>query len=76
MNAPTRITHVTASQFSVARHYGGCTFNGASYHYDEKTDELIRLDVWQAELKADKEKAKQWAKAEKEKWEKLQGSLL
>ncbi len=76
MNAPTRITHVTGSQFSVARHFGGCKFQGASYHYDTENDTLVRRDVWNKELKADKEKARRLAKAEKEKWLKLQGSLL
>lgn len=76
MNAPTRITHVTGSQFSVARHFGGCKAFGATYHYNAENDALVRRDVWDKELKADKEKAKRIAKAEKEKWEKLQQSLL
>lgn len=76
MTAPERIFHVSASQFSVARHFGGCKFQGASYHYDAENDALVRRDVWDKELKADKDKALRLAKAEKEKWEKLQASLL
>ena len=76
MKAPERIYHVSASQFSVARHFGGCKFQGASYHYDAENDSLVRRDVWDKELKADKDKARRLAKAEKEKWEKLQASLL
>ena len=76
MTAPERIYHVTGSQFSVARYYGGCRFQGEHYHYDAENDSLVRRDVWDKELKADKEKARRLAKAEKEKWEKLQASLL
>lgn len=76
MNAPERIYHVTASQFSVARHFGGCQFHGAHYHYDAENDALVRRDVWDKELKEDKAKARRLALAEKEKWEKLQKSLL
>jgi len=74
--APERILNVSNSQFSVARHYGGCTFAGHSYHYDSETDQLVRRDVWNSELKQDKEKAARAKKAEKEKWDSLQGKLL
>jgi len=39
------IQHVSSSMFSVARHYGGATVDGASYLYLPLTDELIRADV-------------------------------
>lgn len=54
-NAPERIYHVSQSQFSVARHHGGCTAFGATYHYDEAKDELVRWDIWQVELIKDKQ---------------------
>ncbi len=74
--APVEIFHVSRSQLSIARHYGGCKYQGVSYHYDEERDTLVRLDVWQARIKADKAEAKRAAKAEREKWEALQQRLL
>lgn len=47
---PERIYNVIATQFSIARHYGGCTINGVYYHYDQASDTLIREDVMKAEL--------------------------
>ena len=43
--APFIITGVSMSQFSIARHYGGCTAFGCEYFYNSLTDELIRNDV-------------------------------
>jgi len=65
---PERIIGVSQSQFSVARHYGGCTYNGHHYHYDADTDTLIRQDVWQAQLKGDKEAKAEHARQERAKW--------
>lgn len=76
MSAPEEIHHVSQSQFSVARHYGGCKFQGVSYHYDVERDTLVRLDVWQTRIKAGNAEAKRAARAEREKWEALQQSLL
>lgn len=45
ITAPEEIRGVSRSQFSVARHYGGCTFQRASYAYDPVRDVLIRRDV-------------------------------
>lgn len=42
---PFGISPVRRTQFSVARFYGGVTFQGESYTYFPKTDELIRNDV-------------------------------
>lgn len=67
MIAPERIYNVSRGQFSVARHFGGCEFQGANYHYDAENDSLVRRDVWKKKLKEDKDKAKRIAKAEKEK---------
>lgn len=42
---PFGMTDVSKTQFSIARHYGGITYNGAKYTYIPTTDELIRDDV-------------------------------
>lgn len=46
---PYGMTNVSMTQLSIARHYGGIKYNGESYTYLPKTDELIRDDVlkWQ-----------------------------
>lgn len=44
-SAPFVIQGVSQSQFSVARHYGGCTFQGKYYVYIPGADELVRDDV-------------------------------
>lgn len=67
MNQPERITNVSQTQLSIARHYGGCKFNGANYHYDAASDTLIRMDIWKTEQARDKAKAARLAKAEREK---------
>lgn len=43
--APFIIAGVSTSQLSVARHYGGCRFQGLQYFYMRDHDELIRADV-------------------------------
>ena len=48
MTAPEEIHNVSQSQFSVARHYGGCTYMGQAYIYDTGQDRLIRRDVYLA----------------------------
>ena len=73
---PERIYHASKTQFSVARHWGECYFNGAKYHYDAVNDVLTRDDVWQEELVASKEKRDEYAKAEKEKWLAMQKELF
>lgn len=79
MNRPEVIYHVSQTQLSVARHFGGCKFNGADYHYDAETDTLTRMDIWRAKLASDKEMAAKVAKEEREKWaaaEKMQSSFV
>jgi len=39
------IRNVSLGQFSVVRHYGGCTFQGKEFLYIPKEDALIRKDV-------------------------------
>ena len=50
---PYGMTNVSMTQLSIARHYGGCTYQGDSYTYLPHTDELIRDDVlnWQRKQK-------------------------
>lgn len=42
---PFAIGGVSNSQLSIARYYGGCTYNGRHYVYMPMTDEIIRDDV-------------------------------
>jgi hypothetical protein len=44
-SAPYVIGHVSQTQLSVARRFGGCEFKGHGYCYIPETDELIRDDV-------------------------------
>ena len=75
MKRPERIYNVSQTQLSVARHYGGCKFNGADYHYDAASDTLTRMDVWKAQTASSKKDAEKAAKAEREKWTKAQQSF-
>lgn len=54
--APYCIGNASMSQFSVARHYGACTFNGHRYTYMATSDELIRDDVLKLVTKMRKKK--------------------
>ena len=51
MNKPERIYHWQNSQLSIARHYGGCRFNGAEYliAYEEEGQPLVRADILKGE---------------------------
>ena len=42
---PFAISGVTNSQLSIARYYGGCSYQGKHYIYMPMTDELVRDDV-------------------------------
>lgn len=54
--APEKIYGWMDSQLSVARHYGGCKFQGHSYVIDVNDLEqpLVRQDVYDAQKKAAK----------------------
>ena len=54
--APEKIFNWRDTQLSVARHYGGCKFHGASYLIDfaDPLHPLVRQDVLEAENKAAK----------------------
>lgn len=73
--SPERIFGVSESQFSVARYYGGCKAFGHSYHYDANTDSLVRLDVWQEQIRKSDKVAKEYAKKERDKWVEAQDQL-
>ena len=75
MNKPERIYNVSQTQFSIARLYGGCKFNGADYHYDAESDTLTRMDVWKARCASSKEDGEKAAKAERKKCTKSQQSF-
>lgn len=57
---PEKIYGWINTQLSIARYYGGCTYNGHSYLIDmEDPDKpLVRKDIHLAEIKARKEAAK------------------
>lgn len=59
--APFIIRNVTATQFSIARHYGGINYAGHFYAYFAATDELVRDDCLKlvAKLRKKKPVAKQ-----------------
>ena len=76
MTAPDEIHHVSQSQFSVSRHFGGCTYMGQSYIYDAGQDRLIRRDVYLARLKQGKAEAKALRDAERQRWMEAQKHLL
>lgn len=76
MKAPEEIHGISNSQFSVARHFGGCRYAGASYHYCAADDALIRMDVWQKRMHEDSAAGRAARDAERAKWEALQCSLF
>ena len=76
MTAPEEIHGVSQSQFSVARHFGGCSYMGQSYIYDAGQDRLIRRDVYLARLKQGKAEAKALRDAERQRWMEAQKHLL
>ena len=76
MTVPDEIHHVSQSQFSVARHFGGCSYMGQPYIYDAGQDRLIRRDVYLARLKQGKAEAKALRDAERQRWTEAQKRLL
>ena len=75
MTAPEELHSVSHGQLSVARLYGGCTFQGAEYVYDADADKLIRLDVHAERAKAARGEAKALASAKQNKWNEAQQFL-
>ena len=70
--APDRIYGVSQSQFSIARHYGGCKFSGEAYHYDANTDSLVRMGIWRQQIQKSDKTTADYAKKEREKWQAAQ----
>ena len=68
---PERIYGVSRSQFSIARHFGGITFNRKHYTYIAADDMLIRDDVLLRDKKAKKDLAKQKREQAKQMQEQL-----
>ena len=66
MTAPEKIYGWRNTQLSIARHYGGCKYNGASYTIDvnDPDQPLVRDDILKAEIKAEKQAKKQALKKE------------
>jgi hypothetical protein len=54
--APEKIYGWLDTQLSIARHYGGMKFRGASYviDFNDPDQPLVRQDIFQAEKKAKK----------------------
>ena len=63
---PFAISGVSNGQLSIARYYGGCTYQGKQYFYVPLTDELIRDDVvkWLAKYRKAQKKIKECAVVE------------
>lgn len=59
--APERIYGWLDTHLSIARHYGGVTYNGKDYFvaYHEEGTPLVRLDVLAAEQKAKRKAARE-----------------
>lgn len=60
---PEKIYGWRDTQLSIARHYGGLKFRGASYTIDvnDPDQPLVRDDILKAEVKAKKQAAKKTA---------------
>ena len=76
MIAPEELHNVSLGQLSVARLYGGCTFQGAKYVYDADADKLIRADVHAARRMVVRADSKAWADAERKRWTDAQHTLF
>jgi outer membrane protein W len=76
LTAPEEIHNVSHTQLSVARHFGGCRYAGATYHYDANHDVLVRMDVWLARIKEESAAGKAAREDEKAKWLALQNRLF
>lgn len=61
MTAPEKIYNWRDTQLSIARHYGGLKFRGASYTIDvnDPDQPLVRDDILKAEKQAKKKKRPQ-----------------
>lgn len=55
---PLQIGNVSQTQLSIARHYGGCSYNGHHYVYDPTDDTLMRDDAFRAVMRKRRETEK------------------
>ena len=71
---PERIYNWLDGHLSIARHYGGCNYKGASYLIDtlDPDQPLVRHDIYTAQLKA--AKAEDTAKRKAEMAKRLQAA--
>ena len=77
LHQPDRIHNWQHTQLSIARFYGGCTYNGASYAiaYTEEGQPLVRVDLIEAKAKSEKKDNKAKRKADQQKAFEAQGWL-
>lgn len=77
-SAPERIHGWMNSQLSLARHCGGCTYQGVRYviNYDEAGHPLVRWDVLESEQKAQRVVSKAAKAARKHAAQEAQGCFL
>ena len=75
---PERIYGWLDSQLSIARHYGGMTYQGHDYQiaYSEEGQPLVRVDVLKREVKEQHARKKLERAALKIVFEKVNGVLL
>ena len=75
---PERIYGWLNSQLSIARHYGGMTYQGHDYQiaYSEEGQPLVRVDVLKREVKEQAQQKKLERAALKIELEKVNGVLL
>lgn len=65
-DTPYMIRGISQGMFSLARHYGGMTYQGRSYQYMPETDECVRADVVKFVAKMRKAKPVESTKAEQD----------
>lgn len=75
---PERIHHWMNSQLSIARFYGGCTYQGARYviNYDEPGNPLVRADIFAADHKATRDANRSALRAKAAKIKMDQGAMF
>ena len=78
MTAPEKIYGWLNGQLSLARHYGGCKFNGHEYQIDylDPDAPLVRMDVFKAEFKAKSTAAKTASRDQATKQKQAQAVLV
>lgn len=63
MRHPDKIYNVSKTQLSIARHYGGITYNGVYYVYNPADDTLTKVERKKPSIRKPKE-----TEADREKW--------